>query len=138
MSRRELVCISCPIGCRLAVSWEQEERIEVKGNRCAKGEQYAREEVLAPRRVLTATVRLACGPLARLPVKSSAALPRERIPAVLRLAYALEVSPPVSLGQILLSNLEGTGVDLVATRSVSDPLATDLDVGKFTASDPER
>ena len=33
--------------------------IAVTGNKCAKGESYAREEVLAPKRVVTATVEVA-------------------------------------------------------------------------------
>jgi len=56
---RKLVCISCPLGCRLTVTWEDERDITVKGNRCAKGESYAQEEILAPKRVVTATVAVA-------------------------------------------------------------------------------
>jgi CxxC motif-containing protein len=56
---RNLVCISCPLGCRLTVAWEDERDITVTGNRCAKGESYAQEEILAPKRVVTATVTVA-------------------------------------------------------------------------------
>ena len=116
MNQREMVCISCPLGCRLTVRWDQE--LEVEGNKCARGEEYAREEILAPKRVLTATVRIRAGRTVRLPVRSTAALPKERIPELLNELYRWELEPPITLGQKLLENIGGTGVDLVATRSV--------------------
>jgi CxxC motif-containing protein len=148
---RKLVCISCPLGCRLTVTWEDESDITVKGNRCAKGESYAQEEILAPKRVVTATVAVAvlaaaaapagaaaadaatadaegtgratAAPAAaqmprRLPVKTSAPLLKEQIPALLNQLYTMEVEAPLGCGDILLEDIAGTGVDLVATRSL--------------------
>jgi CxxC motif-containing protein len=117
---RKLVCISCPLGCRLTVSYRDENHISVKGNKCAKGYSYAREEVLAPRRVVTATVRLESAALLRLPVKTTEPLPKEHIPWLLDQIYAMKVTPPVICGDLLLSNIQNTGVDLVAARSVKE------------------
>ena len=153
---RKLVCISCPLGCRLIVTWEDERDITVKGNRCAKGESYAQEEILAPKRVVTATVAVAgkavaaarrgaaaraaavtgragAGPSAttgvepavpsahrRLPVKTSAPLLKEHIPELLNELYGMEVKPPLRCGEVLLRDIAGTGVDLVATRSLKE------------------
>jgi len=124
---RKLVCISCPLGCRLTVTWEEETDIKVTGNKCAKGESYAREEILAPKRVVTATVLVAAartgesGPR-RLPVKTTAPLLKEHIPALLNELYRMEVKPPLRCGDVLLKDIAGTGVDLVATRSLKAPL----------------
>jgi len=115
---RKMVCISCPLGCRLTVAWEKENEIGVKGNKCAKGESYAQEEILAPRRVVTATVPIAAGAARRLPVKTTLPLLKGYIPSLLNRVYKLELRPPVLRGQVLLKNIEGTGVDLVATRTV--------------------
>ncbi len=115
---RELVCIACPVGCRLQVLQEQSGEIRVSGNQCEKGDTYGREELLAPRRVVTATVRLAGSPLRRLPVKTHRPLPREHIGALLAEASRLQVRAPVARGQVLLADFLGTGVDLVATRTV--------------------
>jgi CxxC motif-containing protein len=120
VSERDLVCIACPVGCRLVVRIEGDGEIRVGGNQCAKGETYGREEVLAPRRVVTTTVRLTGSTLRRLPVKSSRPLPREHIGALLAEAHRLELAPPVRLGQVLLADFLDTGVDLVATRTVED------------------
>jgi CxxC motif-containing protein len=114
---RELVCIACPVGCRLRV-FQDSSGIRVQGNQCEKGDTYGREELLAPRRVVTATVRLAGSPLRRLPVKTHRPLPREHIGALLTQASRLEVRAPVARGQVLLADFLGTGVDLVATRTV--------------------
>ncbi len=115
---RELVCIACPVGCRLEVRQEPGGEIRVRGNQCEKGDTYGREELLDPRRVVTATVRLAGSGLRRLPVKTHRPLPREHIGALLSEASRLEVRAPVARGQVLLADFLGTGVDLVATRSV--------------------
>jgi CxxC motif-containing protein len=144
---RRLVCISCPLGCRLRVTWEDEKEIKVTGNRCAKGESYAREEIRAPKRVVTATVAVAgraaasgatIGPAGgsrgtdggvatarpgdsgprRLPVKTNAPLLKEHIPALLNELYQMEVKTPLRCGDVLIRDIAGTGVDLVATRSL--------------------
>ena len=114
---RKLVCISCPLGCRLTVTWQEESDVKVSSNKCAKGESYAREEILAPKRVVTATVAAADGSR-RLPVKTSAPLLKEHIPALLNELYRMEVQPPLRCGAVLLKDFAGTGVDLVATRSL--------------------
>jgi CxxC motif-containing protein len=123
-----MVCISCPLGCRLTVRWDEasggepgvpvEEAIRVEGNKCDKGEQYAREEILAPKRVMTATVPIRAGRAVRLPVKTTAPLAKELIPGLLNEIYQWELEAPIVLGQKLREDIEGTGVDLVATRTV--------------------
>lgn len=115
-----MICISCPIGCRLSVQWEEGAEIRVSGNQCDKGESYGREEALSPKRVVTATVRMKGSPLPRLPVKTSRPLPKEHITALLQEAYLLELEPPVWRGQIVMKDFRGTGIDLVATRTVED------------------
>ena len=115
---RKMVCISCPLGCRLTVTWEDENDITVKGNKCAKGESYAQEEILAPKRVVTATVWATAG--RRLPVKTNAPLLKSYIPALLNELYGMEIESPIKCGDVLLNNFEGTGVDLVATRTLEE------------------
>lgn len=117
--KREMVCISCPLGCALQVSRDGDQgEIEVQGNRCDRGVVYAREEILAPRRRVTATVALSTHSPARLPVATSEALDRELIPGLLSELYGLVVDPPVRRGEKVLNDFGGSGVDVVATRSV--------------------
>lgn len=103
--------------------------LEIRGNRCPRGDIFAREEVLAPKRIVTATVALCgeslitpyLGGMARIPVKTTGALPREKIPALLNHLYTLEVSAPIGVGDILITDFENTGIGVVFTRSYSLP-----------------
>ncbi|HDQ15358.1 MAG TPA: DUF1667 domain-containing protein [Sediminispirochaeta sp.] len=114
---KDMVCIVCPIGCRLKVSQTGEE-VRVEGNRCPRGEVYGREEILAPKRTVTATCTVISGRHRRLPVKTDAALPTEHIDSLLQEIYRLKIEAPVEAGQVLLENFKDTGVNLVAGRRI--------------------
>jgi len=117
---RELTCISCPIGCALRVEYESNgDAVTVTGNRCDRGRIYATEEILAPKRTVTATVALESGDFPRLPVKTDAPLPKELIPGLLAELYRLTVVAPVARGDTVLADYRGTGVRVVSTRTCS-------------------
>lgn len=125
----ELVCITCPLGCHLKVGRQDDGSLAVSGNRCPRGIKYANEELLAPKRVVTATARIVgsaradgrgdgLDAIARLPVRTSAAYPKEGVPALLAAIYALEVRLPVMRGQVLAKDHAGSGVDIIASRTL--------------------
>ncbi len=114
----ELVCIACPVGCRLTVTQWDVDRVEVKGNLCPKGEAYGREEVLSPKRVVTAVVRTDSESFPFAPVRTDAPLPRPLIPDLLAELCGREVRLPVALGTRLMENFKGTGVNVVCTRTL--------------------
>ncbi|MFW6180188.1 MAG: DUF1667 domain-containing protein [Spirochaetota bacterium] len=116
---KQLVCISCPVGCRLTVRVDAGDTVTVTGNKCVRGEEYGREEALSPRRVVTATAAVRSSFQRRLPVRTSRPLPRELIPGLLREIYRLDLSPPVRMGDVLIPDYAATGVDVVATRSIT-------------------
>lgn len=111
---RELTCIRCPKGCRLQV----EDNLQVQGAGCPKGISYAEEETTHPVRTVTATVRLQDAALSRLPVRSSAPVPKEKVMDVVQALQNVQMKAPVEIGSVVLANVSGTGVDIVATRSV--------------------
>lgn len=119
-TKREMVCISCPIGCRLTVTLDGE-TVSVGGNKCQRGEVYGTEEMLSPRRVITATVATGSASVPRLPVRTTGALPKEYIDELLNRAYRLTVPPPVVRGQVIVHDIRGTGIDLVASRDLASP-----------------
>ena len=116
--RKRLICISCPVGCELTVEIESGKVISVSGNRCPRGEAYAREEVTDPKRVLATSVKVIGGELPLVSVKTSRPIPKTLIPHVMELVKGLSVNAPVEIGQVILENLLDTGTDLVATRAV--------------------
>ena len=119
MNERDLICISCPIGCRLRVRVDGDE-VTVTGNRCARGEAYGREEVLEPRRVVTCVVPTDSTRRPWAPVKSEAPVPKDLIPGLLRTLYRTRLALPVRLGDVVLDDFAGTGLRVVATRSLDE------------------
>lgn len=89
--------------------------VVVSGNQCSRGAQYARDEMVDPRRVVTATCRTTSALHPRLPVRSREPCPRELIPSVLKRIYDLTVTPPVRVGDVLA---DVDGVPIVASRSL--------------------
>lgn len=115
---RELTCICCPVGCGLLVQGEGVE-MTVSGNACPRGEKYAKDEICCPVRMLTSTVELKNGVLARLPVKTRTAVPKDRLWDCMEQIRGIRVEAPVCTGSVIIENCAGTGVDVVATRSIA-------------------
>lgn len=115
--KKEMTCISCPIGCAMSAEMKADGTVAVSGNQCARGVQYATEEMVDPRRVVTATCRTGSSIHPRLSVRTSGPCPREMIPAVLEKIHGMSVSIPVRQGDVL-GSLEG--VQIVATRSLEE------------------
>ena len=58
---------------------------------------------------------------ARLPVKTSAPVPKASIMDVMREVNRITVRGPARLGDVIAANIAGTGVDLLATRTMTGP-----------------
>jgi CxxC motif-containing protein len=115
---REMVCIACPLGCRLTVAKPEGGELRVNGNRCPKGEVYAGEEILSPKRIVTAVVRTDSAAYPYAPVRTDTPLPRALAEGLLEELYRRTVSLPVSSGAALIDDVEGTGVKVLFTRTL--------------------
>jgi CxxC motif-containing protein len=115
---REIVCIACPIGCRLGVTPVADGEAVVTGNRCPKGEAYGREEIAAPKRTVTAVVRTDSVDFPCAPVRTDRPLPRERTRELLAELGRMRISLPVTAGAELVADWKGTGVTVLVTRSL--------------------
>ena len=111
-----LICITCPKGCHLTV--DEENDYKVTGTGCPRGAEYGRNELLHPVRVITSTVRIDGAAVARLPVKTDRPLPKEKMFDCMQLINGLSAKSPVKVGQVLASNILGTDVNIVATKSL--------------------
>ncbi len=118
MREVKVKCIVCPMGCEITVTLRNNEVISIKGNRCARGAEYAKEEVLEPKRVLMTVIKVRNGDLPVVSVKTSKPIPKKLIPKAVEVLADLEVEAPVRVGDVVVKNLLGLGVDVVATRSV--------------------
>lgn len=111
-----LICITCPKGCRLSV--DEENGYKVTGNSCPRGEEYGRNEVQNPVRVVTSTVRTASDEYPRCPVKTNGAIPKGRMFEAMRLLDGVTLQPPIKVGDAVIKDLFGTGIDFVAAKSI--------------------
>lgn len=118
MKNVSLTCIGCPMGCQLTAELEGEQVVQVSGNTCPNGERYARKELTDPTRIVTTTVRVRGGRAPVVSVKTASDIPKGKIFDCIRSLRALEVQAPVQLGQVLAEDIAGTGVAVVATKSV--------------------
>jgi CxxC motif-containing protein len=124
MSDIKMVCISCPIGCRLTLVKDdnEEKGYKVLGNHCARGIDYALEEMTAPKRMVPTTVVIKNAHLRRLPVRTEKPIPKELIFDCMKEVNKVIVTAPVKVGDVLIENVCGTDVNVIATRSMDEYL----------------
>lgn len=119
METRELTCIGCPLGCALRVELNDAgEVVSVSGNTCKRGEEYGRREVTAPVRMVTSTVRVTGGKAAVVPVRTATDIPRGKIFDCMDEIRSAVVAAPVEIGDVVIENVAGTGVSIVASKAV--------------------
>lgn len=112
----ELVCIGCPRGCHLTV--DEENGYTVTGNHCNIGAEYGKNELLNPTRVLTTTVTITGAIHNCLPVKSAKPLPKGKLIEAAKALSEVTVSSPVCIGDVIVNDILGTGVDIIATKNM--------------------
>ena len=115
MTKREMTCIICPMGCPVTVEMRGEEIASIRGNTCKRGAAYAEAEVRHPERTVTSTMRCENGGI--LSVKTDRPIPKAKIMDCMSLINAHTVKLPVSIGDIPLSDVFGSNV--VATENKS-------------------
>lgn len=118
MEKINLVCIGCPMGCPLVVEMDGGTVVSVSGNTCPRGDAYARKEVTHPTRVVTSTVRVHGGTLPMVSCKTRSDVPKDKIFDVVRALKDVDVNAPVSIGDVVLADVAGTGVDVIATKNI--------------------
>lgn len=112
----ELICIVCPKGCHLKV--DEENGYAVTGNGCPRGAAYGHKELTNPTRVITSTVRVEGGTLRRASVKTSSDIPKGKIFEAMHLLDGVVLQAPVAIGDVVVKDILGLGVDFVATKNV--------------------
>ena len=117
MEERNLTCIGCPLGCALKVTIDGD-NVTVTGNTCKRGADYGAKEVTHPTRIVTSTVCVKNGTIPMVSVKTAQDIPKEKIFDVMKELNRVVVKAPVHREDVIVSNICGTGVDLVATKDL--------------------
>lgn len=119
MEKRLLTCIGCPLGCAITATPAADGTYEITGYTCKRGLEYARKELTRPERTVTSTVRVTGGAAPVVSVRTAADVPKDAIWQVMTAINAIEVPAPVKIGDVLVSDIAGTGVALTATKAVA-------------------
>ena len=116
---KSIICTVCPQGCRITVKGEGEKIESVTGFTCPRGETYARQEFVCPMRILTGSVRTENAAEPLLPVRSAERIPRDKIPECMKILRTVKVKPPVAIRDVVVKDILGTGVDIVASGELA-------------------
>ncbi len=111
----KLICINCPVGCLLTAQVENGKVTAVSGNTCPRGEEYARQEITDPRRVITSLMR-AQGRIKPFSVKTTVAVPKKLFFDCVDVILAARPQAPIKCGDVVIKDILGTGADVVATQ----------------------
>ena len=115
---KEFICITCPMGCHLKVDDSDKNNIIVTGNTCPRGKLYGINEVTRPKRMVTSSVMVIGGEDLVVSVKTKEAIDKALIFDVLKELKNVKVKAPVKIGDVIISNVLNTGIDIVSTRNV--------------------
>ena len=115
---KNIICTVCPRGCHMKVTLNGTEVTEVTDYSCKRGKEYAAAEATHPVRILTTTVKIADSQYNLLPVRSNAPVPKELQMECMKAIKAVAVTAPIKAGDVVLADICGTGVDIVATKAL--------------------
>ena len=112
--KKTFVCIVCPRGCQLTI----DDDLNVSGNFCNRGEAYAKSEVTNPTRTITSSVRVKNREDTLVSVKTSSPIPKGKINEVMDEINKVRVNAPIHIGDIVIKDILGLGVDILITKNI--------------------
>lgn len=114
----EIICVTCPKGCTLKILHEGNQLIDVLESGCKRGKEYAICELTDPRRMVASSVKVKNGLHPLVPVYTASAFPKPLISQLSKVLREIELTAPVYINQVVLSNAINTGIDILASRDL--------------------
>ncbi len=121
-TEKSFYCTVCPSECHLTVTLDATGAVlSVAGNSCPRGERFGRQEATCPMRVLASTARLVGAqskePL--IPVRTREAIPLSCQAEAMEAIRQVEITAPITMGDVVIQNVCNTGVDVIASCSAA-------------------
>lgn len=107
------------MGCLVSVELEDGAIGEISGNSCPHGKEYAEKELTYPERTLTSTIPVDGGEIRMVPVKTALDIPKDKIFEAMAQVRKMRLTAPIEAGNTVIKNIAGTGIDIIATRTVN-------------------
>lgn len=123
MTQHEISCILCPVSCQAHVEVDDAGVISITNLECQRGEHYIEQELQAPLRDVFTTIPIIGASIPRLPVRTTQPVPKSEVMNCMRALAKLQVKAPIQIGTIVLRNILGLGIDVIASRTL---LANDM------------
>lgn len=117
--KKTVICTTCPSGCEMEAIFTDETDLTVTGNRCPRGKAYCANECFDPKRMFTASVKIEGCTRAMMPVRSEAAVPKDKLMECAEAVHKITLTAPVESHEVIIKNVAGTGVDIVAAMTLS-------------------
>lgn len=117
---RTFTCIICPNGCEITAEYDPDMTdISIQGASCPRGKEYVRQELIEPRRTIASSVRLHGGELPLVSVRLDRPVPREIIPAVMKVLREQRLEAPVRIGDVVVEDILHSGSNVIVTKNVA-------------------
>ena len=118
MNSRTFVCIVCPNGCTIEAKYEDDKIYSITGNKCKKGVDYVRQELIDPRRTISSSVRIEGAVLPLCSVRLTNAIPKKELFRVMEEINKITLAAPVEIGQVVIKNVRGLESDVIVTKNM--------------------
>lgn len=115
---KDIICTVCPTGCTIRVEGKNGAITKIEGFSCPRGKVYAENEFISPVRILTSTAKVNNAKSPLVPVRSKSPVPKDKLFDCMAEIRKLELSAPINRGDVLIPDICGTGVDIIASGEV--------------------
>lgn len=115
MESKEFICICCPKGCHITIDKDG----KISGYTCLRGLSYVKEESTNPKRVVTSTIKVIDSDKLTCSIKTSIAIPKDKIFDVMKMIKNIKLKPPIRMHQVLLHNIFSSGADIITTEEIN-------------------
>ncbi len=116
--KKTIICTVCPNGCEVVAEYTSRDDVKLSGNRCKRGIEYCINECFDPKRTFTSSVAIKGAARRRMPVRTTAPIPKAQLFACAEALHGVTLEAPVVCGQVVIADILGSGVDLVASMSL--------------------
>jgi CxxC motif-containing protein len=115
----QFTCVVCPTSCLVNAEWNSTELLRTDHSQCKLAWDYVRGEIFDPKRTVTTTVRVDDGELPLVSVKTDPPVPKGTVFEVMQHLAHVVLKAPVNIGDIVVTDVLGTGSNIVATKKIA-------------------
>jgi len=112
---KQFTCTTCPNGCLLTID---ETTLKVTGNRCPRGETFAKNELVCPKRTVCSSVKTAIPGYNVISVKTDKEIDKKLIIDLMKLLKNVKIDKKLTIGSIIIKNALGTDVNIITTKDM--------------------